>query len=217
MDDRLKQRLIGAVLLVIAALVLVSLLPTPQLRQAADPDVQMVTINLLAPDTPLGAPADALAIEPAVIAVPATPASLAPATPEPAAEGGSPELVPVDAPAFEAETGPAVSTTPAPTTAPTSAPSLDARPTPAPLTSPLPSGSASWWVQVGSFSDIANARLAEQRIRELGQPAVLAPVETPRGTLYRVRGGPYAGEVQAQAAHRVLVDAGYTDARLIKP
>src|SRR3546814_13465897 len=66
-------------------------------------------------------------------------------------------------------------------------------------TSPVPAGSQKWFVQVGGFADIANARRVQAGLQGLGQPNVLAPIDTAKGTIYRVRAGPYA--TQAAAKH----------------
>jgi DedD protein len=72
-------------------------------------------------------------------------------------------------------------------------------------------------VQIGSYSEIGNARQVETQLRALGQPVVVAPIDTAQGVLYRVRAGPYASEDGAGTAHARIVAEGYADARLIKP
>ena len=56
---------------------------------------------------------------------------------------------------------------------------------------------ACWWVQVGAFGSVANARGAEIRLEAAGEPAVL--VEGPSG-LTRVRVGPFDAERAAEKA-----------------
>ncbi len=61
-----------------------------------------------------------------------------------------------------------------------------------------------WWVQVGAFSEIENARRARERLAAAGEPAVV--MEGPR-RLERVRAGPYSTEDAAAAARsRLLLD-----------
>lgn len=69
------------------------------------------------------------------------------------------------------------------------------------VASAAPSGaSGRWYIQAGSYSDIANARLVEGKLRAAGLSAIVAPVETQNGVVYRVRGGPFAGRDKASAA-----------------
>src|SRR3546814_19037323 len=47
-------------------------------------------------------------------------------------------------------------------------------------TSPVPAGSQKWFVQVGGFADIANARRVQAGLQGLGPPNVLARSEERR-------------------------------------
>src|SRR3546814_6326498 len=67
-------------------------------------------------------------------------------------------------------------------------------------TSPVPAGSQKWFVQVGGFADIANARRVLAGLQGLGQPNVLAPIDTAKGKIYRVGAGPYATQAAGQKA-----------------
>ncbi|MEE4272882.1 MAG: septal ring lytic transglycosylase RlpA family protein [Thermoanaerobaculales bacterium] len=65
-----------------------------------------------------------------------------------------------------------------------------------------PAGEDCFWVQVGAFSSMDNARRAEQRLESAGETAVI--IEGPGG-LHRVRVGPFDREKNARKAlHRVL-------------
>ncbi len=68
-----------------------------------------------------------------------------------------------------------------------------------------------WWVQVGAFSDLDNARRARARLEALGYPAVV--MESPTG-LDRVRAGPFADRDRAAAALARLTPE-YPPARLV--
>lgn len=61
---------------------------------------------------------------------------------------------------------------------------------------------ACWWVQVGAFGDIGNARRARERLARSGEPAVV--MEGPGG-LDRVRAGPYNSETAARDARLLLL------------
>lgn len=69
-----------------------------------------------------------------------------------------------------------------------------------------------WWVQIGAFSELENARRARARVEELGLPAVV--MESPTG-LDRVRAGPFdARDRAADALRRLHKD--YPPARLVR-
>lgn len=223
MDEALKRRLIGAGLLLIAAFVLVSMLPEPRLRTAPEEDLRVVTIDLNAPEVPAGEPIELSSPEAAAPAAPvaeATTESAARASEEgapPEIEQEAPEAASAAAPVKPSATEqarpappPAVATKPAPSAETKPAQVAAAKP-------PAAKGGPSWWIQIGSYSDITNARQVETRLRELQQPAVVAPIDTAKGTLYRVRGGPYASESQAKSAHEAIVRSGYADARMVNP
>jgi cell division septation protein DedD len=55
-------------------------------------------------------------------------------------------------------------------------------------------------VNVGLFADAANARRVQERLKAAKLPVVLDPVESSRGTLSRIRVGPFADKAQAEKA-----------------
>lgn len=239
MNDKLKRRLVGAAIIVFVALALAALLPEPRLQQAADDDMRVVTIPLqddaiattTAPATGAGDVTIAAADEGSPPEIEAGDA----ATPAPSATLKlSPSLRPTPSappaaarPAPTARPTPAVKSTPKPTAMPTAKPTATPTPrptvTPAPTLAPTPTpapvaaGREVWWVQVGSYADIGNAREVESRLAALGQAVVVAPIEAAAGTLYRVRAGPYDSAARAESAHAQIARAGMTEARVIKP
>jgi len=71
---------------------------------------------------------------------------------------------------------------------------------------PLPSA---WAVQVGSFSQVDNARKLEVKLRDAGFAAFVEAVANPGGTLYRVRVGPLLDKSEAAAlADRIKEKTG---------
>ncbi|MES0874457.1 SPOR domain-containing protein [Sinimarinibacterium thermocellulolyticum] len=233
MNDTLKRRLVGATVIVLVALALAALLPEPRLPPAADEDLRTVTIPLqedaIATLPPAaGAPAAAdegnppeidtddasaphgeplkLSSSLSVVRSVATP----PPTPSPAARP-TPTATPKPTPKPTATPSPKPTVVPTPAATPT--PSVTPRPTPAPAAV----GAPQWWVQVGSYADIGNAREMESRLAALGQTVIIAPIEAAAGTLYRVRAGPYDSAARAEAAHAQIVRAGMTEARVVKP
>ena len=74
-----------------------------------------------------------------------------------------------------------------------------------------------WFIQVGSYSNQANARGALQKLFGMGMTTVLQPVKVGQNTWYRVRVGPYPAEGAALAALGRIKQSGYTDAKLVRP
>lgn len=222
MDEALKRRLIGAGLLLVAAFLLVSMLPEPRLRTAPEEDLRVVTIDLNAPEIPAGEAVALAATDASSTSAPAAVAAPTESAAQASEEGAPPEIGEKEEsePAVPAPAKPAPTvrpSPPSPAVAAKPATTPDSKPAQVAAAKPSTASGPRWWVQIGSYSDIANARQVEARLRELQQPAVVAPIDTAKGTLYRVRGGPYASETQAQAAHAAIVRGGYADARMVKP
>ena len=210
MDSALKQRLIGAAVLVALAMIfLPMLLKGPDLARQdaaqvpldapAAPDqpfeTREVPLTLPAPGVPEGgalsmptAPAGADAV------VTVDPDAAAPRTefdPAAAAAAGEPLA------AIDPATGEPVG--PDPETAPTPAP---AAATPAAPSAPLPVATASgrYAVNVGSFSNLDNARALADRLRAQGLPLTSETVDVGGKPAMRLRVGPYAERTLAEAA-----------------
>lgn len=74
-----------------------------------------------------------------------------------------------------------------------------------------------WFIQVGSYSDKANARKALQKLYGMGLPTEIQQVAVVKALWYRVRVGPYPAEGAALAALGTIKQNGYTDAKLVRP
>jgi DedD protein len=68
--------------------------------------------------------------------------------------------------------------------------------------------SGRWAVQVGTFSKEANAQRLAKQLRDQGQTAFVMPVKSAGVTLYRVRIGPWQDRASAEAALRELKTSG---------
>ncbi|MBW8311351.1 MAG: SPOR domain-containing protein [Rhizobium sp.] len=222
MDSALKQRLIGAAVLVALAMIfLPMLLQGPDVRE---PDAAQVPLSMPdAPDQefetrelPLAAP-EPLGEGEAVLGVPAAPddpnavatveagTEAAPRVDfsEPADDGAP--LQAVDAATGQPQpAAPAVAATepapPAATPAPAPTPAAPA-PAPAPA-APLPASAAGgrYAVNVGSFSNLANARALADKLRAQGLPVTSESVDVNGKPAMRLRVGPYAERALAEAA-----------------
>jgi DedD protein len=209
MDQGLKERLVGAAVLVAIAVWLIPwVLDGPddgtdapasslQLPSAEEP-MPMRTQTLRLGDAPETANEQATAAAPESSA-PETTATVAPppseteSRPEPEAQ---PTVVAI-APAAER---------PAPVAAPA----------PKPSTPPKQEAAAAgdWTVQLGSFGEEANARRLAQRASTFGYKAEVSSYRSGARTLYRVRVGPQATRGAADAAASALRAHGL-DARVV--
>jgi DedD protein len=192
MDQGLKERLVGAAVLVAIGVWLIPWVldgpetpiensPSSLQLPAAEEPVPMRTQTLR-----IGADAEEPTVAEAAPA-PAEPAVVAavPAEPEPAVE---PPVAPVAA----APAQPAVAATP-----PAAAP----RPATA---APAPAAKGDWVVQLGSFGAEDNARALARRADQFGYRAGVSTTRANGRTLYRVRVGPYEGRREAEAAASAL-------------
>jgi len=73
---------------------------------------------------------------------------------------------------------------------------------------PSKAARAGFDVQLAAFSDDKGANALVNRLKRSGHPAFTEPVSTPRGTLWRVRVGPYASHDAAAAARDKLKREG---------
>lgn len=173
MDDKLKQRLIGALVLVIAAVVFLPMLLSGQdetvsveVQVPAQPDMSSQPI---APAAPIELPA-----------------------PEPVAGipvAGTPEaeviaLVPEQAPAA------------APVESPPAVPAPEPVAPPAPASEPV-AGQGDWVIQLGSFSAAANADGFKQKLLEQGYNAYTVSAAADGKTITRVYVGPVLDRASA--------------------
>lgn len=218
MDQALKQRLIGAAVLVALAVIFVPMLleaPEPEATPAGQlpldipprPDLPMQTrdvpLSLPAPgNAPGSAPATGSA--PAVSAddpnrVVTVEADAAPRVDALADSGPAPAAtVPTPAPV----TAPPAAATPAATTPPPAKP-VAATPTPAstPAT-PAPGASANgrFVVNLGSFANAANAKALNGRLGAQGIPVISESISVDGKPVQRLRAGPYRTRAEAEAA-----------------
>lgn len=175
MDERLKQRIIGAVVLIVAAVVFL-----PMLLSGQDETVQ---VEVEVPEAPLLDREPIAPVEPAQLP-PAPTVAAMPETLESSPE--EPVTAPEPAPAAEPAPAPeAVVAAPEPTPAPTPAP---------------PAANGDWVIQLGSFSSAANAEGLSQTLRTQGYNAYTHAVTVQGKAITRVYVGPLASR---EAANRL--------------
>lgn len=129
------------------------------------------------------------------------------ATPSPAPARQA-TTTPAPAPVASMEEGP-VSLRPPSSDDLAGGPESDERPSyraEAPATTAAPVGGM--FVQVGAFSDLANAHRVRDQVRRAG-PVVVDVRQTAAGELFRVRIGPLTSQDDVEDAREVLADLGY--------
>ena len=144
-------------------------------------------------------------------------AAKAPAKAEPADKTAA---KPADRPRFEfyqmlpneKDAPPAKEARPAPPKPPAPAPQASAAPAPRPgssPSSPKPHSGEVFWLQAGAFSEEREADNLKARIALTGLEATVRAVNIPdKGTLYRVRLGPYQSLEDANRTKTVLAQNG---------
>jgi DedD protein len=220
MDRRVKERLIGASILVaLVVLVVPELLSGPKpntgtaptLPAAAPEPVRNVTVDL----TTSKAPADA-DIEPATSQAASTAASSAASS-----AGSSAAVSAANSAAAEIPTAPspapsgAAASAPAPTsTAPGKSLAKPAATRPAPVESaahsPISTGhGGSWSVQLGSFASRANADNLTRQVKGQGFAAFVLTGGSGTSVRYRVRVGPLIDRESAERMAAKLKSVGH--------
>ncbi|MBZ0071711.1 MAG: SPOR domain-containing protein [Gammaproteobacteria bacterium] len=195
MDNLVKQRVIGAIVLVALAVIFV-----PMLFETPEDELGPVGSNL--PTEP-----DSIVrerIEPLTLPEP-------PPEPEPAPqvileEPADPSAANADAAIDAANDSGAGPAAPSQGTAgaPVAPPPPAAKPAPvppAPTTAPAPASvpQSGWIVQLASLASKDNAMALRERLRGLGYTAFVEETKTAKGVLYRVRVGPELERTAAEA------------------
>ena len=221
MESHVKERLTGALILVALLVIVVpEMLSGPKRPESATaaaptdgPPLRTYTMELGAPGN--GTVADQSALAPqtgtaaqvaATAAQSRTPASESEAPARPVEAAAPAESAPAASPATPAVPAATPPSSPPATTSP--APS---RPAVAPAAAPTPGASpgAAWWVQIGSFSQAANAQRLVKQLGAAGYPAQMGTVRSGNKELFRVRAGPVADRAAAEALRNRLAAAGH--------
>ena len=188
---RARRRLVGAIVLALAAAVLVPMLlesdPRP-LGEDVSVKIPPVDDGRFVSKVPERSRAPDVSVPPAP--KPATVPPPEPSPPKDVATAAPIAPAPKEAPPAEApKASPAAPVKPVP----------DDPRKPAP---PKPSGAFS--VQLAAFADDKGANALANRLKKAGHPAYTEPYNTSRGTLWRVRVGPYPTREAAESARTKL-------------
>ena len=198
MNLQLKQRLVGAIVLVSIAVILIPMMldgndsrrmPTDGSNVPAMPDYEFEAMEI-----PLRLPQGEERVERQ--SAPAdTPAEEPPVTAE-----KTPEPSPTPRQQAKIERKPLVSGTDTVETVKVE-PQPAAKPAPKPATKPVspPEEGDAWVVQLGSFSSAGNANALRDKVKQQGFEVYVQKHSGDKGTSYRVRVGPVTGRTQAEA------------------
>ncbi len=181
LKKRARRRLVGAIALVLLVVVFLPMFLDSEPKPLSQ-DIAITIPPIPAPETSAPTPAS-----PAPIAgMP----NVLPPTPEPSA------AMPVE----PVQTEPAAGST-----AKAELPATEPRPAQKPETRPAPVASAdAYVVQLGAFSNAANARTLQKKLQENKFKAYTELVKSPGGDRTRVRVGPYASREAADKARDQL-------------
>jgi DedD protein len=206
MKRKARRRLVGAIVLALAAIIVLPLLLEKEPRPLGDDvSVQIPPVDegkfinrLTGKAAEKALPkAESKAITAATAASepkPETRAEAAPApTPTPTTESAVKPPAPMDA-GTDAKPAQVAS---APSEAPASGPPAAA------------AKAEGFVVQLAAFADDKGANALANKLKKNGYAAFVQPVETSRGTLWRVRVGGYATRPEADAARVTLKGEGY--------
>lgn len=206
---RARRRLVGAIVLALAVAVFV-----PMLLES-DPKPLGEDVSVKIPPVDEGKFVNRLNEKAKAEPAKAEPAKAAIAKGEMRAEAPKAEAPKQEAPppaaATEAPKAEPEKAEPPPTEAPkVEAPKAEspAQVAKAPATSEPPAGGYS--VQLAAFSDHYGANALSNKLKAAGYPAYTEPLATSKGTLYRVRVGPFPTRDAANASRDKLKGEGYS-------
>ena len=213
LKKRARRRLVGAIALALLAVIVLPMVmdqepkPLTQDIQIRIPSQEPTSVSPLAriipgkpAPTPLPAPAPAAT--PAPAAAPVAPVEAQPETKTDAktvAKADAPKAAP--APAKQGE----VKVVEKPAEKSAAKPPVQERET-ARAAELL--NAEQWVVQLGAYQDMANVKLLQGKIKELGYPSFTEKVDTPQGARVRVRSGPFESREAAEKAHERLKKIG---------
>ncbi|HKS57173.1 MAG TPA: SPOR domain-containing protein [Steroidobacteraceae bacterium] len=217
MERKVKERLVGAAVLMAAAVLLIPEMLSGHRESTTEPaaaqsrnDAPIKTYTIDLSHSSSEQPPTAVVENRAP--PPEEAAAEQPSAVQPAAGDQAKPEVPQQSAAVQPDPQPAAQ---APKPAVVEQPTAAASSARAPL-HPLASGedaptsamSGRWAVQVGTFSKEANAQRLVKQLRDQGQSAFVMPLKSGGATLYRVRIGPMKDRASADAALRELKSAG---------
>lgn len=212
MNETLKKRLMGLVVILCGLMALSLVLPKPSQEFSSDGKMRRVTLDLHESASAAVPDAVVTPVPPAIEAVHPTAEQQEATDIEPDLDGSS-DATQASAVVVEPPKPKPIADTAKAAPKPTSPPPAvsHAKPTP-PVTMPAKEkpkpGSEHWYVQLGAFSEVSNARQLLLTYKGKSYSGIVSPAETPKGVRYRVWIGPYSAHDAALAAQQRLIKAG---------
>lgn len=211
MDPALKQRLVGAGVLVALAVIFL-----PMLVQGPAPDSGVADVPLTVPNAPEGGFESR---DLPLVAPGATPEGGALGAPSPQAQP-LPQAAVVEEPVAEAPTSTPATAPALATETPVAQPPPPAAAPPKPAATgksyPAAVASGDYVVSFGSFSTLAAANAAVASLHAAQLPGFRESVQVDGKAMHRVRIGPFASRADAEAARqRALQAGGSSDIRVL--
>jgi len=190
MDSSLKQRLLGAAVLIALAVIFV---PMFMSDSAPRKSAEMETTNLAIP------PAPDREFQQRVLPVEPAPVASAPAPAAPVAEAPAPGIAPETAPEADAPPAAVPSVKPEPEAAKPPAAAAPQPATPEPAT-PGAGADSRFYVHLGVYAELANANDLAAALKKGSHPAFTESTRYQGKPAARVRVGPYASRAAAESA-----------------
>lgn len=215
MNEQLKRRFTGLALIIFVLFLISWVLPKPGEMLPDGENVQRVTLDLKASETIADAPSLTATLAPAPVEVLSHVES---AVTEKVVNTPEPDIEEVPSSELISKVSSGSVVTASPTAKPPVKKPLNAITTPqvsAPKAAPK-SAEPHWYVQLGAFSEVGNARQLLERFKAQKYSGFLSPADTSKGTRYRVRIGPYAKREQAMGAQKRMIQAGTTGTTLVE-
>jgi DedD protein len=212
MDQGLKERLVGAAVLVAIAVWLI-----PWVLDGPEGPLEKngSALQLPAAEEPMPMRTQTLRLgDAAEPNAESTTAAVQPLVAEPAPIEALPAESTAATPTAQSEAPAVAAVRPEPERAAPAASPPATAPKPPPKTAAAPAATGDWTVQLGSFSEEANARRLAQRVGTFGYKAEVASLKSDGRTLYRVRVGPARSRAEADATASALKAHG-VDARVV--
>lgn len=196
MDAQLKQRVVGAAVLVALGVIFI-----PLMLDTGGNDGPAVDLGIEM-DAPTDFNSRVVPIDDATMdrveqAMDASPEDLTESPPEPDDTPIVPSVVAQTEPQEPAEDAELAEDTLPPVAAPTT-PGPEPKPAPAAIPDPTRTGVTAWVVQLGSFTAQSNAQALVDRLKESGYTAFIEPLRDADTPTYRVRVGPELTRVTAE-------------------
>jgi DedD protein len=250
MKRKARRRLVGAIVLALAAAIILPMLLEKEPRPLGDdvsvrippvdegkfvnrltgksgdakplPKADEKADSRAAPAKPeTGATARVPTASPLISVTPAAPAAGEPAAPKNSVAEAEQRVLapPTKAPAkadVAASPSPETNAEPQPASTDAKPAAADAKPAPASSAPTAPTASApatkadGFVVQLAAFADDKGANALANKLKKSGYAAFVEPVQTSRGTLWRVRVGGYATKPEAEAARAKLKGEGFS-------